>query len=255
MNDFEIVEIQGRRFRRGPVVLADGRALEVAPRAAAEPSLPPQQQPQGRPTHFLGVRLLNGPSLAPFFDALAVLDVPGLGRDSGLYLPAHQLHLTLGVMWLPTDDDVARARDVLEQLTPAIRAAANHAPLNIRLEGLGTFGGRKRAKVLFARVAAAPALEAVATCLREGLAREGLLADDGRPLRLHATLANASWGRRRRRQRGARTTMDVRAVLEALGTYVFGTFVADAVQLCRIGSATADAYYREDARIALGTPG
>lgn len=101
---------------------------------------------------------------------------------SGRYVASKNYHLTLAFIGeIPTGDVDACAN----ALRRACELAAD--PMELKPVGLGKFGRRNNA-MLWLDIAENPALEELASTLREGLAEEGI-AFDGKAFKPHITIA------------------------------------------------------------------
>lgn len=123
------------------------------------------------------IRLFVGLALPP--GLAARLESLGGGVPGARWVPARNLHLTLRFVG-EVNEDVA---EDLHHALSGLRAP----PLRLRLDGFGTFGGRKP-RALWAGVAADPALDALHARV-ETLAQNVGLAAEGRKFTPHVTLA------------------------------------------------------------------
>ena len=121
----------------------------------------------------------------------------GLDFSGARWIDPENYHVTLRFIG---DVDGATARDFTHAL-----GEIDAAPFELRLNGLGSFGGRKP-RAIFAEVAPSEALEALRRA-NERAAREAGLPPEGRNFKPHVTLA---------RLRGARADA-VAAYLERQG--------------------------------------
>ena len=119
------------------------------------------------------------------------------GLSGARWIDPENYHVTLRFIG---DVDGATARDFTHAL-----GEIDAAPFELRLNGLGSFGGRKP-RAIFAEVAPSEALEALRRA-NERAAREAGLPPEGRNFKPHVTLA---------RLRGARADA-VAAYLERQG--------------------------------------
>ena len=125
------------------------------------------------------------------------LTVLRFGLSGARWIDPENYHVTLRFIG---DVDGATARDFTHAL-----GEIDAAPFELRLNGLGSFGGRKP-RAIFAEVAPSGALEALRRA-NERAAREAGLPPEGRNFKPHVTLA---------RLRGARADA-VAAYLERQG--------------------------------------
>ncbi|KAI5799919.1 AKAP7 2'5' RNA ligase-like domain-containing protein [Geopyxis carbonaria] len=216
--------------------------------ASMPPRKPRPSTPKQRLTHFLSLPLHHAPGLPAALAALrTTLLTAGLTPPAGSLRPAACLHLTLGVMSLATAAQLTAAVALLRSLdfaqllaasdpaatdsatdpatdpaaTPAAPATpADVPPLQVSLRGLATMGvpwasrpapAAAAASVLYMPPHDATArLQGFAERVRAAFVTHGLVADDGRPLRLHATVLNTVYARGK--MKGVK--MDFREVVE-----------------------------------------
>ena len=126
------------------------------------------------------------------------------GLSGARWIDPENYHLTLRFIG---DVDGATARDFTNAL-----GDIDSAPFELRLKGLGSFGGNKP-RAIFADVAASPALETLRRA-HERAARGAGLPPEGRNFKAHVTLA---------RLRGARVDQ-VAAYLQRHGGAVSESF-------------------------------
>lgn len=94
-----------------------------------------------------------------------------------------KLHLTLAFLGPVPDERLAVVVRAVEQ------GARGHAPFTLRVRGAGTFGGRARARVLWAGIDAPGLVELQAAI--DGRLREAGFELEERPFKPHLTLARA----------------------------------------------------------------
>jgi 2'-5' RNA ligase len=126
-------------------------------------------------------------------------------------------HVTLAFL-----GEVAEGK--LDELAARLgRAARRHQPQELRIGHGGAFPNQKRARVLVAHIDGdQPALAALAGSVAAGARRAGAPPpDEGRRYRPHLTLARC------------RETADLSAVVNALGGFTGGAWMAADVQLIR----------------------
>ncbi|RPB14113.1 hypothetical protein P167DRAFT_604336 [Morchella conica CCBAS932] len=241
---------------------------------------PPRRPPL---THFLSIPLHTPaalPTLQTTLTTLTTLLSPHL--PPAAIRPAVTLHLTLGVMSLPTPEQLQSATSFLSSLdlpailrsmtpTPAPPPVAQAPieegqppppPLKITLRNLTCLGPPQRATVLYtAPHDASGRLPRFAEHIRSLFSAAGLLVPETRPLLLHATVVNTVYirGRGRGRGRGERVTFDAAEALEWGRGRVFAEDVEVAgVCICRMGEARVGGVsqgYLEVARGVLGGAG
>ncbi|KFA61623.1 hypothetical protein S40285_06204 [Stachybotrys chlorohalonatus IBT 40285] len=201
--------------------------------------------PRAMPTHFLCIPLA-GPQLGRSLASFKADVVTRSGIPADAVRPLGTLHLTLGVMAL-REDTLAQAVDVLKglSLTDALanaRAAANISSSgrpSISLKGLHSMHPPARTSVLYAPPTDPEGvLRPFCEQLRRPFLESGLMADEGRPLLLHATVVNTIYvGRGRGGRRRERMTLDARELLRRHEEYVWlEGMPLEKLTLCRMGA-------------------
>ncbi|KAA8904794.1 AKAP7 2'5' RNA ligase-like domain-containing protein [Sphaerosporella brunnea] len=116
-------------------------------------------------------------------------------------------------------------------------------PLRISLQGLKTMGSAKKASVLYiSPVDHTSRLHRFAEAVRQHFVDAGFIVDEKRDLKLHATILNTVYARRKgRKGNGRPTQLDLRGVLEKWEERVFvEELAADRVVLCLMGAKEVD---------------
>ncbi|CAF9922121.1 hypothetical protein IMSHALPRED_005349 [Imshaugia aleurites] len=184
--------------------------------------MPPKPKPQL--THFLLLPLVTPTSRPQLQSSLqrffAEVTTPNDSRDPALpakaIRPVGAIHLTIGVMSLPTPDRLAAACTYLQSLDipTMLRAACDPPPATLSpdpptasnppppqpllttLSGLHTLRPPTSTSSLHASpTPSSPHLLPFATALRAAFTAAGFLIPDSRPLTLHATLVNTIYAR------------------------------------------------------------
>ncbi len=211
------------------------------------------------PTHFLciplgGRRLTR--SLASFRADVTSLNSFAIPDDA--VRPPGTLHLTLGVMSLPTQAQLDRAVATLQglnlrEIVGDVRASlarqqqstrrlldAHSRPL-IALRGLQAMQTPARTSVLYAPpvdVDGSGTLHGLCEAVRRVFIERGLMVDDGRPQLLHATIVNTIYSKDERgRRRREKLLIDARGVVAQYDdyTWVDGLYVRG-FQICKMGA-------------------
>ncbi|KAK5988644.1 hypothetical protein PT974_10130 [Cladobotryum mycophilum] len=234
--------------------------------------------PNSSPTHFLCIPLA-GAQLATTLASFRadVTSAMSFGLPEEAVRPLGTLHLTLGVMSLKPDTvgkavellRGLRARDMLAEARIAAagqtlsRVGAGSEPvgsntnkLSITIRGLHSMQPAAKAAVLYAPPADPQGiLYDFCKRLRKPFQDAGLMADDNRPLLLHATLFNTVYVKNRGRGKGRdRLTVDARDVLSRYDDYIWAEDLPiTRVALCRMGAkqiaGTDDAAYEMEAEL------
>lgn len=148
--------------------------------------------------------------------------------------PVATLHLTLGVMSMPSPTQLQRAINFLETFNlPTLLPPG--APLTIDLRGLSTMGAPAQTSVLYAVPHDPTArLQRFAEAVRAAFESAGLLPPEQRGLKLHATVVNTVYSR----TRGSRTRLTFNAqntVRRYNGVAFAEGIVVEKIALCRMG--------------------
>ncbi|KAF5830795.1 AKAP7 2'5' RNA ligase-like domain-containing protein [Dunaliella salina] len=94
---------------------------------------------QGQPTHFLAVRMSSPRVKEVIGQVHSALESHSPGLAPALESPM-KAHITLGVMCLKSQQDVAGAVRVLHKSAEALLAAQALKPVSLQVRGLGSFG-------------------------------------------------------------------------------------------------------------------
>ena len=221
--------------------------------------------PKPSPTHFVCIPLASAQlarSLAAF--RTDVTSPMSFGVPPDAVRPLGTLHLTLGVMSLK-DDGIDRAVALLKSLRPgeilakvrtagtaslvsqsatkdSVSEGVSDESLSITLQGLQPTQVPSKTSVLYA-----PPLDPDGTLyrfcerIRNTFIDSGIMADEGRPLLLHATVINtiyvkgarsASRGKRREK-----LTLDARDIMSRYDDYVWMEGMPlEKVVICKMGA-------------------
>ncbi|KAK3343724.1 kinase A anchor protein [Lasiosphaeria hispida] len=246
------------------------------------------------PTHFLCIPLVNAasrPQLAQSLSAFRadVSSPASFGVPEDAVRPVGTLHLTLGVFSFPKDEGLDRASELLSSLRlremlanikpptmpgasepePAATAAETkgkgeftsetppEAALAITLRGLESMQLPEKASVLYAPpVDGLGTLYAFCERLRAAFQEAELMADEKRPLLLHATILNTIYvkgGRGPRGRggkhgkRGEKLTIDARGILDRYDDQIWMEDVrVDKIAICRMGAKKTEVDGAED---------
>ncbi|KAK6955812.1 hypothetical protein Daesc_003456 [Daldinia eschscholtzii] len=241
--------------------------------------------PRPSPTHFLCLPLVTGTSRHQLSASLSAFSADVTSPDSfavpeQAIRPLGTLHLTIGVMSFPKNDGLDKAVALLKTLVPrkimaSINAAesvksAEHSAqeptgpppplLSVTLKGLHSMQpAASKASVLYA-----PPVDTEGTLLRfcENLRstfqEAGLMAEENRPLLLHATIMNTIYVKGRNRKGGKRSeklTIDARDILDRYNDYVWMEDVPiEKIAICKMGAKKqedGDEAYEVEAEIEM----
>lgn len=189
-------------------------------------------------THFLCLPLHHAaPQLARSLAALQhdLVTTQGLIPVSAMR-PVATLHLTLGVMSLPSPTHLQRAINFLEALDlPALLPPGR--PLTVDLRGLATMGAPAQTSVLYAVPHDPTArLQRFAEAVRAAFESAGLVQPEQRGLKLHATVVNTVYARTRGSRSRSRLTFNALNTVRRYDGVAFAEgIVVEKVALCRMG--------------------
>ena len=153
-----------------------------------------------------------------------------IGASPIRWVKADTIHLTLKFL-----GDVSASS--VEDLTQILRTAADaHHPFDISIGGLGSFPNSKRARVLFIRIQAPAALEALQRGIESGAARLGY-KPESRSFSPHLTIGRV-------RQRASSGDLQkIHRVLEETTIDVLGIARVDSVHLYKSDLKPTGAVY------------
>ncbi|KAK6338783.1 hypothetical protein TWF696_009594 [Orbilia brochopaga] len=224
-------------------------------------------------------------------DADATLDgEPSTRIPDGAIREFNTLHLTLGVMSLRDGDAVTNAISTLESLDlkqflptstasgDSSAATPNTAPLRVDLKGLSPMSTtpshiKKCSVLMMPPTDPTGRLYPFANALRTHFAALGILQEDDRPLKLHATLVNTVYCKpdkaardrsRKEKEKNAKRKggkgkgkridfrFDASEVLERYAGHVFGEGLEiDRVQICKMGAKKGVEVVGEDGQVDI----
>lgn len=237
----------------------------------------PKMPPKPPPTHFLCIPLVTKLSRPQLASSLASFTADVTSPDSYGFpvesiRPLGTLHLTLGVMSFPRNEDLDKAVELLKMLAPRqmLQSARPVAPANtaggdageptalsITLRGLHSMQAAARASVLYsAPVDEDGTLLRLCEQIKAAFQAAGLMLDENRPLLLHATILNTLYVKAGRRgKRRERLTVDARGALDRYVDFVFMRDVApEKIAICRMGAKEqedGDQAYEVEAEIDM----
>ncbi|KAH9908117.1 protein kinase A anchor protein [Xylariomycetidae sp. FL2044] len=247
--------------------------------------------PRPSPTHFLCIPLVTGISRRQLASNVAafgadITSPESFGVPEQAVRPVGTLHLTLGVMSFPKGEGLEKAITLLKTLIPRqlLRAVRTARPANssgvvqepvqaqalpvpsspllsVTLKGLHSMQGASKASVLYAPpVDIDGTLMKFCESVRSVFQEAGLIAEENRPLLLHATVVNTIYvkGRNTRGGHGKRhdrVTIDARGILERYDDYVWMQDApVEKIAICRMGAKPqedGDVAYEVEAEIDL----
>ncbi|KAI9300801.1 kinase A anchor protein [Cunninghamella echinulata] len=156
---------------------------------------------KSRPSHFLSIPIVS-PSIKQAYSTL--LNTPLFSSlDPQTLIQQDNLHITLGVMSLNTTDEISQATALLhDKCLPLIQSyQTSSAPLTIDLHQLDVMQcNPKSAHVLYVQVkdnSHNNSLYQLCNDINQIMVDNGLMEKDNRPLKLHVTLINTIYGKKR----------------------------------------------------------
>ncbi|KAK1976946.1 kinase A anchor protein [Colletotrichum cereale] len=184
-----------------------------------------------KPTHFLCIPLVTQASRYQLSESLGsfktyVTDT--LGIHGMAVRPLSTMHLTLGVMNLPKDEDLTNAIELLHSVKPMFPKK----PLKISLHGLDTFPGTdiRHAHILFAHPTCLDYdFEALCHRIRAIFEDADLVDKTSFGLTLHATVINA-------RKTPDKKGIDATELLERYADYLWMDSPIKEIGICRMGA-------------------
>ncbi|KAI0130857.1 kinase A anchor protein [Daldinia grandis] len=241
--------------------------------------------PRPSPTHFLCLPLVTGISRHQLSASLSAFSGDVTSPDSfavpeQAIRPLGTLHLTIGVMSFPRDDGLEKAVALLKTLIPrkimaGIKAAKTGKDsersaqeptrppsplLSVTLKGLHSMQPTSsKASVLYSPpVDTEGILFRFCENLRSAFQEAGLMAEENRPLLLHATIMNTIYVKGRNRKGGKRhekLTIDARDIIDRYNDYVWMKDVPlEKIAICKMGAKKqedGDEAYEVEAEIGL----
>jgi len=170
-----------------------------------------------------------------------------------------KFHLTIGVLKLLTPNDIAKAKKVLDTVSPTVYDALGTRTLLVNVKGIDSMHGNpSQCNVLYAKAEDSEGLgrlDKVFAVIVKAFTEANLMTEQ-REYKIHATLMNTKYGAYTRNKgkqgRGKRVAMDVTKILERYGEHEFGKCRVPEVRLNELGgNVDADGYYKTIHKIGL----
>ncbi|KAK8039226.1 hypothetical protein PG993_007637 [Apiospora rasikravindrae] len=256
--------------------------------------------PRPPPTHFLCIPLVTSLSRPQLASALAsfgsdVTSPQSFGVPAEAIRPVGTLHLTLGVMSFPKNEGLDKATELLRTLAPRqilgtivaaqqVQAALEskgkdqnqdqdqdkdplkplQPQLAVTLRGLHSMqSSPSKATALYSPpVDPDGTLQKFCENIKRTFQQAGVMAEDDRPLLLHATILNTVYVKGEKRgggghhgKRRERITVDARDILDRYDDFVWMQDVpVENIAICRMGAKKqddGDAAYEVEAEIDM----
>ncbi|XP_046578205.1 uncharacterized protein LOC124285949 isoform X2 [Haliotis rubra] len=197
------------------------------------------RQGKQRPNYFVALQITN-PEIHQELTRVQQHVVSVVSEMRDVMVDARHLHVTLMVMKLDTEDEMARARKALDE---CVQVLGEKPELPVfEVAQLGTFGN----KVVFAQIPTGEDLDQIKyidECVRGKMAEQGIYSTDSRPLNPHISIMNMEkvGGR-------FRHTVAKRIEPSLYGEFKsskFGCQTVRSIQLCLMDKPRAESgYYR-----------
>ncbi|XP_013188828.2 activating signal cointegrator 1 complex subunit 1 isoform X1 [Amyelois transitella] len=227
-----------------------------------------------RATHFISIPV-NGPAVMKNFEQFkeAVLKSCSMcrGIEESLFIKAHKLHITVGVMCLMDNEERVHASKLFTEakdkiVMPIIR---DYLPLKIRLKGLSYMNDDpKEIDVLYCTVQEEEAPVGLLQRLTDSLVQYFYKAEfmkkefDRDNVKLHVTLINSKYRggsseavadetEDSRNYRKTRTTFDGSEILNKFADYDFGVTELTDIHLSQRHTMGPNGYYQPTCVISL----
>ncbi|KAK6328113.1 hypothetical protein J4Q44_G00000910 [Coregonus suidteri] len=176
------------------------------------------------------------------------------GVDGSIFQNPAKLHLTVGTLALLNDLEVTRACDQLQHCEDFIKTITEGKPLPLEVTGIEYMNDDPAmVDVLYAKVHVkdgSDKLQAIVERLVDHFVSSGLMVREWDRVKLHGTVMNtlfrkvasaeATGGRHNMKEREA---FDARNILKSFGSYQFGEFDLNAVQISQRYSTDCTGFY------------
>lgn len=206
-------------------------------------------------THFLSFAL-NHPKIQEGFlrfkDEVLELYSKDNGVDESIFQNPAKLHLTVGTLVLLNDMEVTRACKQLQECEDFIKTVVGGS-LSLEVAGIEYMNDDPAmVDVLYAKVRAkdgSDKLQVIADQLVEHFVSAGLMVREWDRVKLHGTIMNTLFRKHPSGEdnsssgRQNREAFDARNILKNFGSYRFGEFDLNAVQLSQRYSTDCKGYY------------
>lgn len=225
------------------------------------------------PTHFISIPLACQSTKERFgeFRKLVLEQCAECkGFDETILQTHEKLHLTIGMMALMSDKEIATAAGLLQELKDQIKNLTKN-PMRILLEGLDCMNDDPtEVSVLYAKVKLADGshrLQELVEKIVGVFVSKGVMRREYDRVKLHATVMNTSFRDRLEQARAEnevpmafrneahkkwkKTFFDARTILEVFDDFKFGEKDLDCIHLSKRGSFGADGFYHCESAIDL----
>ncbi|KAI8336187.1 AKAP7 2'5' RNA ligase-like domain-containing protein [Chlamydoabsidia padenii] len=212
---------------------------------------------QPRPTHFLSFPI----ALPTLSNALLEGNLAS-SLDPSIMIPHRNLHITAGVLHLPTSNNIKKAIMILQNYCSTLN---QDQPLLIDIQQLKVMQkDPRKAHVLYAQVSdrsEQKTLHGICDSIRQIMTKQGYMKNDNRPFKMHVTVINTIYGRKKTsatlptlhdktgnkrhmdstvsatnsKSKWTREPFDATPILESLGQTHWGTIRIDTLHLMKMG--------------------
>ncbi|XP_030630395.1 activating signal cointegrator 1 complex subunit 1 [Chanos chanos] len=186
------------------------------------------------------------------------------GVDPSIFQNPAKLHLTVGTMALLNEQEVTRASEVLQQCQDFIREITGGKPIPVEVSGIEYMNDDpSMVDVLYAKVHVqdgSDKLQAIADRLVETFVSSGLMVREWDRVKLHGTVMNTLFrkdpsaeekGGLDRQNMKDREAFDARNILQNFGSFHFGSFELNSVQISQRFSTDSTGYYSSAGQLAF----
>ena len=209
-----------------------------------------KRKPKGiKPNYFLAIRVSN----PQIHSAIKIVQDSITTHNEKLtpaLIPLATLHLTLMVIHLENDEQIQRAKEVLNQCKISLDPILRNSALTITFSGLDHFDHR----VVYAKLCGGEEMEvlkSVVNIVRETFTKEGIPSTDPREFNPHLTVMKLLHNPRVRRK-GIKLIKEIPE--ESYASWVdmnFGEETVNALHLCSMYKKEEDGFYKCEATVTF----
>mmetsp|Transcript_19155 Transcript_19155/g.31348 ORF Transcript_19155/g.31348 Transcript_19155/m.31348 type:complete len:375 (-) Transcript_19155:255-1379(-) len=214
-------------------------------------------------THFISIPLALDESsllrakLQAFYDEAFAKYGTMRGWDRSLFVPPSQLHLTILMLKLYSDEGKQKAIDLLHSCAPMVYDIVGTRSVIVQVRGLEYMNDDPHeVDILYAKLGGEgfEKLERFSNLIRSKFREAGLVDDkQDRNLKIHATIMNSKYRSGDVRATEGRISYDGSALLKSHGNIEFGSVHVREIHLSRRGSKNHKTQYYE-METSIGLP-
>eukprot|EP00039_Didymoeca_costata_P016111 m.282861 g.282861 ORF g.282861 m.282861 type:complete len:349 (+) comp16338_c2_seq25:3397-4443(+) len=201
-------------------------------------------------THFLSIPI-QGAEFADSIDrfrdtAMEIQNSEGdIGLSQEMFNTSTKLHLTIGVLKLFDQQDINKAKQVLQECAKKLKGLRG---TKIIVKGVEYMNDDPAAvDVLYAKVSLDDGPERLQVAVNEiadAFVDAGLLDSENENVKLHATVINSKWMRNKRAN--ARKTFNASKLLVKFKKYEFGQSLLNAIHIEKMAKVDASGHYQSE---------